>query len=344
MSKKIRYITPKGRDERVVGEVEGTDIKIRNWNGYGVLAGHGLSTDFFDLIQARVRSNRSNMIVITGNPGEGKSYFGTRLGEIFNGAGFNPVVQIVFERDHLLRLIGSESPLKRGDVIVIDEAQYIAGARRWFEEIQKDVMEQIESVRSKGYIIIIIALHMDLLDRIIRRFVLSFMIHIEDRGRGVVYRLTNPRFESKTRYRRLGPLYLLLPNHAKCDNPDCLTGHKSLRWREDFCPYLYGDPACTTTRAIYERRKSKILGDRAKVAEMKAEDKKLRQRVYTDAEMIEALYENRDRLTWLRGRVNVGSMGLILEDVLKVAPGQGKIYRLRMRLEHAHPEMDRREK
>jgi len=184
---------------------------------------------------------------------------------------------------HLLRLIGPDSPLKRGQVIVVDEAQYVAGARRWYEEIQKDVMENIEAVRSRGYIIIIVALHLNLLDIIIRKYVLSHMIHLEERGRGTVYRLYTPRFAHDMYRYRLGTLKLGLPDAEKCAsvNPDCLV----CRFRNE----------CMTKRAIYERRKREFLNKKAKEGEEKAVRREARK--LSDEEIVELLRQHRDEFT-----------------------------------------------
>ena len=74
--------------------------------------------------------------------------------------------QVVFDRGHFLYLIGNKSPLKRGQIIMADEAQYAMGSRNWYEDLQQDLMEAVESVRSRGYIILIVALHLNMLDKI----------------------------------------------------------------------------------------------------------------------------------------------------------------------------------
>jgi len=263
-------------------DVPGTPYRIMNWHSFQVVTGPGKGPFFFNEIEIRRQENRSNIIVVTGPPGEGKSYCALRLAEIFDPK-FDVNEQVVFERHHLLRLIGPDSPLKRGQVIVVDEAQYVAGARRWYEEIQKDVMENIEAVRSRGYIIIIVALHLNLLDIIIRKYVLSHMIHLEERGRGTVYRLYTPRFAHDMYRYRLGTLKLGLPDAEKCAsvNPDCLV----CRFRNE----------CMTKRAIYERRKREFLNKKAKEGEEKAVRREARK--LSDEEIVELLRQHRDEFT-----------------------------------------------
>ena len=170
----------------VIGTVG--NYKVLNWHGYKVLSGHGKSSHILDEIQYRRNTLKQIMIIIVGAPGEGKSYYALRLAEVLDKK-FNPFLQIVFDRTHLLWLIGADSPLKMGQVIVIDEAQFIAGARRWYEDIQKDVMEHIEAIRSKGFVVLIVALHINLLDKVIRKYVLSHMMKMNERGSATVYHL-----------------------------------------------------------------------------------------------------------------------------------------------------------
>ena len=246
---------------------------IQNWNGFKVPSG---CVGFLDIIDARRKKNQSCMIIITGDPGGGKTYAALRLGEIFDSRFLVKLTpydepgdsQVTFGRKQLMHLIGNDTPLQREQVIVIDEAQFAMGSRRWYEDVQKDLIEQIEAVRSRGFVIIIVSLHLNLLDNIIRRYVLTFMIHMEDRGRGIIYRLYTPRFESEMRKKRIGQLKLNLPNYEICKHPDCLR-----------CPYLYPeDPAkeCILLRATYERSKKAFIGNKniEKEAQHEAKERK----------------------------------------------------------------------
>lgn len=249
---------------------------LMNWHGFKVPVSGGKTAEFFNLIEMRRKKNQSCMIIITGDPGGGKTYAALRLGEIFDNRFHVHITpydepsnsQVTFGRKQLMHLIGNDTPLQREQVIVIDEAQFAMGSRRWYEDVQKDLIEQIEAVRSRGFVIIIVSLHLNLLDNIIRRYVLTFMIHMEDRGRGVVYRLYTPRFESEMRKKRLGTIKLNIPNFEGCQHPDCLR-----------CPYLYPeDPKkeCDLLRAVYERSKKAFIGNKnaEKEAQHEAKERK----------------------------------------------------------------------
>lgn len=251
---------PKGLDTRIIGTIPDTDIKIMDWNGTMVAFGPGYAPRFLDIIASRRKAGKSNILVVTGSPGEGKSWFGMRLGEIFDNK-FDPYIQIPFNREHLLWLISEKSPLKEGQVILVDEAHFGMGARRWHDSVQQDLMDQIAAVRSKGYIIIIIVLHLDMIDKIVRKFVLSFMCHMEDRGHATAYRLYTPRFQNEMHRKRIGTIRLQVPDPDLCEHPGCLRC-KSLK-----------DGTCLTTRAIYERRKRIFVDEMAAQAKKRIEEK-----------------------------------------------------------------------
>lgn len=172
-----------------------------------------------------------------------------------------------------MHLFGKDSPLKRRAVIIIDEAHYSAGARSWYETVQKDLMNSIAAIRSKGYMIVIISLHLDMLDKIIRKFVLSYMIHMEKRGVGTVYRLYTPRFESEMHKYRLGQVVLKLPEYESCPHKDCLE-----------CEFLHSDDPCIISRAIYERRKKEFIDSKIDISQKKQEEKLKKEKVLSASE------------------------------------------------------------
>ncbi len=219
--------------------------------------------------------------------------------------------QIVFDRSHFLYLMGNESPLKKGQVIMQDEAQYSMSSRKWYEDMQQDLMGALESVRSRGFIIMIVALHLEMLDKVIRKFVLSYMFHVEDRGRAVVYRLFTPRFDNKMHTNRLGELMLKFPDFDECPNPNCLD-----------CPDLIGKnkerKRCMLLRARYERRKRAYVGARSKEAEDKVRASKQGIITYNDDELVKIVYEHKDKLTFVErsGRPDPVSIRRLFREVL----------------------------
>jgi len=313
--------------------------KWRKFHGFRVMEGPGRMAFFSQTIQERMNAGRSCIILLTGHPGEGKTYSAIRLAQkidpkfkILDNPPENPAEdtsQVAFSREHLLFLLGNNSPLKRGQVVLIDESQYAMGSRRWYEDIQKDLMETFEAIRSKGLIIMIVALHMDLLDVIIRKYVLSFMIYLERRGKGTVYQLQTPRFSSEMMKRKIGTVRLLLPGYEECKSPQCLT-----------CRHLFGKPHCGNLRAIYERRKKVYVGSKTEGTMTKIADKRAKEKRMSDAELVECLYKHRNELKWTsKGNIEPVSQKLVLERELKYQCGVSKLNRLATELRIKHDDV-----
>jgi len=311
----------------------------RNWHKFRVMEGPGRMPFFSQTIEERKGAGRSCIILLTGPPGEGKTYSALRIAQkldpkfrILDNPPDDPAQdssQVAFSREHLLYLLGNNSPLKRGQVIIIDESQYAMGSRRWYEDIQKDLMETFEAIRSKGLIIMIVALHLDILDVIIRKYVLSYMIYLEKRGFGTVYHLQTPRFSSEMMKRKIGRIRLLLPGYEQCKNTGCLT-----------CRHLFARPHCMNIRAIYERRKKTYVGSKTQDSMNKIADKKAKAKKISDAELVETLYAHRNELRWTsKGNIDPVSTKLVLERTHSYHAGSTKIDRLGVELRYKHTDV-----
>ncbi len=297
----MSYVTPPGLDERVVSpptiyteeqveEMKKRGVKFMNWNDYVMMTGPGFTTKFLDDIKARLNKNRSAIIIVVGPPGEGKTYMAMRLAEMFDKK-FDIKKQMCFTRVQILKILSGETPLKRGQALLMDEGHLSMGARTWGTQDQQDVVNLLATARSKGFLIIVIALHKDMLDLIIRKYMGSFMIGMEQPGIGTPYRLFIPRFESKMWKNKYDTLEIALPDAELCDAPDCLA-----------CKFM---GKCMTTRAIYERLKksylaglSKSAGDRIE-AQAKKESTPRRgelEKIIYDDHRAKIIYNNRGKI------------------------------------------------
>ena len=215
-----------------------------------------------------------------------------------------------------------------GQVIVIDEAQFIAGARRWYEDIQKDVMEHIEAIRSKGYVILIVALHINLLDKIIRKYVLSHMMKMRERGKALVYHLWTPTFQDKLFRKRIGNLALLLPDYERCAYPNCLI-----------CKFL---DRCMTNRAVYERRKRDFLARMSLHSQRKAAVREQRSRFINYDDTLKKVIAHKNKIVYnSKGRPEPESIKIILEENFGLLLADTETRRLIKRGLIKHPEIFR---
>ena len=297
-------VKPKfGEGTPIIGDIEGTALQVYNFHDHWFPVGDGRSLKIINEIQHNREEIRQNMIITVGRPGTGKSYFALRLAQLFDPY-FNPTIQVVFERSRFLHLIGPDSPLKQGQVIVADESHFILGARNWQLDIQKDLLDNVEAVRSAGYIIIIVALHLRLLDVIIREHVLNMMMDMEDIGIARAYRLTFPTFAKEMQKRRLGRLKLPLPDAEYCAGLNCLK-----------CDYLYKkQPTCYTCRAVYERMKKKFLGERNAEAQEKSASREHKHDINYDDYLEKVIAHEKELDFNKNGKLIPESISVIMQD------------------------------
>jgi hypothetical protein len=265
------YIHQKGGDHLVPLPKELEYLAEHGFKAYRYgntvfLSGPGYDTNVIDEILEKIHNQESVVIVITGGPGTGKTYLGIALAQIldtkFHILDTPPPDpkqddgQIPFEREHFFYLTGPDSPLKRGQVILPDESHFGIGARGWQKRIQQELTNYIAAIRSKGYVLIIVVLNAEMIDKMVRDFVINYEIRVTNRGEGVVYRRWFPLFGKEVYKNRIGEIRLLLPDYERCNYTSCL-GCKHLKPRDI-------KDRCLTIRAIYERRKEHFLNERSK--------------------------------------------------------------------------------
>ena len=273
MSKKYR--TPKGLDEglvptppRFAERDEEENVKTYRYGHTLWARGGNYGTQIVDEIHRRRNNNESIVITVTGPPGSGKTYFGMRfaqkldkkfhINDIPAPALNKDSSQLAFGREHLSYLTGPHSPVKRGQVIELDESHFGVGARSWHNTDQQELTNYIAAIRSKGFVLIIVVLHTEMIDKLIRNFVINYEFYLVKRGEAIVYRRFFPQHSDKVFRKRLGRMQLLLPDEDLCNYGSCLRC-KELKKESD--------ERCETLRAIYERRKDEFLSQRSEKQE-----------------------------------------------------------------------------
>lgn len=313
-------VIPLGYDTKVISTIPDSDVVITNWHGTQFYQGYGYAPVFFNLINERTNNENGTIVGIGGAPGDGKTYFGMRMGEILNRVRpkrkFNPYVQIPFTQEHFLWLLSDDTPLQLGDVIILDEAHFAAGARSWFKEDQKELVDLIASARNMGFIVILVVLHMSMLDKMLRQFTMAFYVHMEKAGKATAYQTFTPRFNHDMRKKRIGPVTLKLPDISKCLHNKCLH-----------CIHLNPKTkkisACYSSRAIYERRKRHFQNLKIE-ASLKRREHKQRMQI-TDKEKLAILHNNRTEFKYTsHGNIENTVIQQILYRELEIEVGKTK--------------------
>jgi len=294
----MAYQTPKGVDEalmptppRFAEKDEAQGVQTLKYGHTCWARGGNYSTRIVDEILRRRKNNESVVITITGPPGSGKTYFGARFGQKLDKKfHVNDVPapppnkddsQIAFGRKHLTYLTGANSPLKRDQVILMDESHFGIGARSWQKADQQELTNYLAAIRSKGYVLIIVTLHTEMIDKLIRNFVVNYEFSLLKRGEAVIYRRFFPKFSKEVFSKRLGRMELLLPDEDLCNYGSCLR-----------CKSL--NRGCMSIRAIYERRKAEFLSQQS--ADKEAQT--LEGQISFEAKVMKYIYSIAESAPW----------------------------------------------
>ena len=342
MSKiKVRgYVTPKGVDEREIVPLSEEEaeamkragVKCIRWHGANLLQGGQYSIEIFNEISSRLKKNKGCIIIITGDPGQGKTYFAIRLCQIFDPE-FDMEKQVAFTREHSFKVFSEEIKLEPGQGVVLDESHFGFGARSWTDQDQRDLTNLIAAARSRGLLICLVILHASMVDRILRDHIPNFQIYLEKPGTGIIYKYFSPRFAKEPSKKRLGEMRLLLPDYELCAYDNCLL-----------CRYCFRkENPCMVPRARYERRKREFLANVSESAADRAKEAKKRADVPSGNKLLEFVYQNKDKLEYTaRGNLDYTS-------IIDVLDGQGwsigrtKAEGLVRRLVRKYPELKRQQ-
>jgi hypothetical protein len=332
--RRIKMLPNKRIDESSVNPPDGYKgvNRFMNWHGFRVEVGSGYYPHLLNELQEKRDNIEACIIVVTGTGGKGKTYFVLRLAEILDPK-FDVDLQVPFGPDEFMYLISPESPLGMGRVIIVDESQFAMSSRDWYADIQKDLMKQLEAIRSKGYIIFIVALSESTLDTIARSYVITHKIHLMKRGRARAYTYLMGPFSAKPYPKTLSKdERMQLPSVEICEYPTCLkckySGLHKKMWRNRKKWEELNVPICQTIRAKYERKKKNFLAEMATLSNEKRDEKK-EGKVAKKMSINDIVIMLRDNPEGLRknnrGKVESGSAMMVIRKVFGSEINEAKV-------------------
>lgn len=290
-----------------------------NWHGFRCEFGSGYGSYLLDELQEKRDNIEACIVVVTGTGGKGKTYFTLRLAEILDPK-FDVDVQVPFGPDEFMELISPDSPLGVGRVIIVDESQFAISSRDWYADIQKDLMKQLEAIRSKGFIIFIVALSEATLDVIARSYVITHKIHLMKRGRARVYTYQMGPF-SKAPYPKTisKDERMALPGAEYCEHSTCLkcqySGITQPVWKQRTKWDNLNTPLCQTIRAKYERKKKFFLTEMAELANEKRREAQIKKVSVSDVSVVLRQHLSMLRKT-KRNRIDGASAAVVIRQFL----------------------------
>ena len=165
-----------------------SDLRIGNYHGWQMLYSESSNVGpyFSNELVRRVRRKLACNIVITGEAGISKSYMALDIARILegltrSGADRFTIDQVVFRYQEFMDLV---LKLKAGKVIVFDEPSYAMGKREWYRDLNKALVQTVESFRFKVHPLLIPIINKSLLDKTIRDYLIQFQVHVKGQGAG----------------------------------------------------------------------------------------------------------------------------------------------------------------
>ena len=207
----------------------------------------GVGPYFSNLIISRIRQQKPCNCIFTGEPGISKTYCSISFARFLQPS--FTIEQVAMTYPEFMRLM---LKLKEGQIIVFDEPSYTIGHRTWYDEQQKALVATMRSGRFKVHPLFIPVINKSLLDKVLRQHLLQFMCVLDDRGEGVVYKLSPSHFTDETYTKFLCRIRFEMLDVNTCEKTWCYSC-KSFK-----------DNSCQLLRAQYEHKRQKIQDERYK--------------------------------------------------------------------------------
>ena len=288
-----------------------SSLKVMNFRGWECLVSEelGVSPFFSSQIRYRVNHKMHTNIAVTGEAGIGKSYDGLDMARISDGLDRRgrdrfKIEQCVFQQSEYLSLLPR---LRMGKAIVFDEPSYALGKRDWYKELQKVLVHTLESQRFLVHPLFIPIINLALLDKVIRSYLVSHVVHVIGRGHALAYRLKPSQRTEKIYWYQMGELYYRMFDSDLCAKDSCL-GCKKLGDNEKPRP-----EDCQIFRAKYERKKRGIQLERYLQGKEQALQKESMDLSETQLEQL-LIPHVKELISERTGMLSVGKMRVFLRD------------------------------
>lgn len=129
-------------------------------------------------MKKNIRKLNDNIIVICGDEGSGKSHLAHQICRLFAKI-FNIEEIYSYDFEELLDKIDTESNKDVGKIFWMDEAINVLHKRRWNNEGNKEFVEMLATMRSRGWTLILCIPRFDDLDFYIREHRFRYIIKVE---------------------------------------------------------------------------------------------------------------------------------------------------------------------
>ena len=160
-----------------------------------------------NIVRTRILEQKNVLMLITGEASSGKSYMGMSLCEHFD-PNFN-VDQIIFTPKQFFDVV---LHLPKNSWVLLDEPAQALSHREWYSDINKAITWTVESFRFRLIHMVFTAINPALIDKVLRDYLVHFLIVMKTRGRAQVYQYAPSPFNPETRTPYIGEIKTPLPS------------------------------------------------------------------------------------------------------------------------------------
>jgi len=300
--------------------------KIVKYHGWQIYQDYdkGYGPFFLNTVKQRINSKKATNVVVTGEIGDGKSYFCMDICRVLMGFDKKgedrfKLSQIVFGYKGFMEQLLT---LPMGHPLCYDEPSYSLSKRSWYDELQKSLVLTMESMRYKVHPIFFAITNKSLLDKTIRSHLLTFQVVVHGRGRGTVYRLHSSQFEDRIFHKYFCDLEYNMLDSDRCNRDSCLD-----------CPKLL---TCDLFRATYERKKDATQTARYQQAKNMAEKAETTELTMGQIEKLSLTLKEK---FIKKKKIDCQLLRVCMADEYGVRLSNSKAYELRAMLMEHHPEI-----
>lgn len=267
-------------------------------------------------LRRRVAQKKAVNVAVVGEAGISKSYVAFTLCLELDPK-FS-VDQIVFMYSDYMRLIRK---LRIRKPIMFDEPSYAMGKRDWYKQLNKVLVQTIESQRFKIHPLFIPIINMTLLDKTIRDHLIQYAVFCYDRGEAWVYRLYPSQWKDEVY--KIYLCTLRMPLIGNCTKPSCIGCRKLKKM-------------CMEFRAQYERKKAGVQDERYEQAELEAAY--VETRAMTDIQLAHLIYAFKDRIVTEDGNLSPRKIKVTFLLKLNMKVGHNRAYLIAEILRQMYPD------
>ena len=304
---------------------------------------------FSSLVISRIRKQQPNNMIITGEPGISKTYTAEQLSRFIQpsiGGQFSVEEQTAYVYSEFMKLM---IELPEGYIIILDEPEYVAGHRDWYKDVNKALVSTTRSGRFKVHPLLIPTINKSLLDKVIRKYLLQYMINLDDRGEGVVYKILPSSFDESVFHKPLTLIRVEMLDISTCPKKKqvkiydkTLNRYITKEVPESWCLNCKDFDTCPLDRAKYERKRKEIQMQRYQEDFDKTKGQEGLS--LSPQQLEEKIVKVLDKVSVRRtGRYDHHSLMVVLEDTYGIVLSENKAVALAKRLTIKFPRNQKKE-